>query len=264
MSYPYREKWTSECGTVTLYCGDCLEILPTLAPGSVDAVVTDPPYSSETHSGARSIVPTGKASMRGFAETASRATVDFLAMTEEGAASLFVRLVEVSRRWVVATVDWHHLRAIETALGDRFIRAGVWVKTDSAPQFTGDRPGTGWESIAIAHRTGKKQWNGGGTCATWVTRQNRHGEHPTQKPLWLIEDFVEKFSNTDETILDPFMGSGTTGVACVRLGRKFIGIELEPKYFAIAKRRIRDELKRVAFLEPPKRETQRTLMEVTL
>jgi site-specific DNA-methyltransferase (adenine-specific)/modification methylase len=58
------------------------------------------------------------------------------------------------------------------------------------------------------------------------------------------------------------MGSGTTGVACVRLGRKFIGIELEPKYFAIAKRRIQDELKKVAFLEPKKpRESQRTLLD---
>ena len=86
--------------------------------------------------------------------------------------------------------------------------------------------------------------------------------HPTQKPVALMQWCLKWIESN--SILDPYMGSGTTGVACVRLGRRFIGIELEPKYFAIAKRRIRDELKRVAFLEPPKRETQRTLMEVTL
>lgn len=256
------EKWTSDCGTVTLYCGDCLEILPTLAPGSVDAVVTDPPYGIETHKGARSIVATGKASMKGFADVAARQTIDFDHMSESQAGELFRQLVGIASRWVVATVDWRHLRAIEVALADKFIRAGVWVKLDSTPQFTGDRPGTGWEAIAIAHRGGRKRWNGGGSCAHWVTRQNRHGEHPTQKPLWLIEDFVRKFSDADEAVLDPFMGSGTTGVACVRLGRRFIGIELEPKYFAIAKRRIQDELDRVKFLEPKRaKETQRSLLE---
>ena len=64
------------------------------------------------------------------------------------------------------------------------------------------------------------------------------GEHPTQKPIALVLKWLEQFTDNQETILDPFMGSGTTGVACVNLGRKFIGIEREPKYFDIACRRI--------------------------
>ena len=77
-----------------------------------------------------------------------------------------------------------------------------------------------------------------------------------------MEWAVKKATRDAETVLDPFMGSGTTGVACVRLGRSFIGIELERKYFDIAKQRIQDELRRVAFLEPKKaKEVQRSLLE---
>ncbi len=65
-------------------------------------------------------------------------------------------------------------------------------------------------------------------------------EHPSQKPVALIRELVEKFTHEGDTILDPFMGSGTTGVACVQTGRNFIGIEIDPKYFEIAKRRIEE------------------------
>ena len=82
-------------------------------------------------------------------------------------------------------------------------------------------------------------------------------EHPTPRTVDVME-YVVGIHHWNK-ILDPFMGSGTTGVACVRLGRRFIGIELEPKYFAISKRRIQDELRRVAFLEPPTRERQKQL-----
>jgi site-specific DNA-methyltransferase (adenine-specific) len=67
-----------------------------------------------------------------------------------------------------------------------------------------------------------------------------HGEHPTQKPLRLVMDWVSKFTDPGETVLDPFMGRGTTGIACARLGRKFIGIEKRSDYFELAVRRITD------------------------
>lgn len=66
------------------------------------------------------------------------------------------------------------------------------------------------------------------------------GDHPTQKPIGVMIWVLQQLQPTAHTILDPFMGSGTTGVACARLGRKFIGIELEPKYFDIACRRIEE------------------------
>jgi site-specific DNA-methyltransferase (adenine-specific) len=83
--------------------------------------------------------------------------------------------------------------------------------------------------------------------------------HPTQKPVPLMKWCVEQFPKA-EVILDPFMGSGTTGVACVQLGRKFIGIELEPRYFDIACRRISDELRRPRLqLEPVAKPVQEAL-----
>jgi site-specific DNA-methyltransferase (adenine-specific) len=96
-----------------------------------------------------------------------------------------------------------------------------------------------WEAVAILHREGKKRWNGGGHHAVWVCNVEL-GEHPTQKPLKLLLEWVAKFSDPGETILDPFMGSGTTGVACAQLGRRFIGIEKNANYFEVALRRITD------------------------
>ena len=138
------------------------------------------------------------------------------------------------------------------AAGVPLVRLGVWIKPNGAPQFTGDRPGTGWEAVAILHREGKKRWNGGGHHAVWHCPIEQ-GEHPTQKPLRLVSDWLRAFSDFGETILDPFMGSGTTGVAAVKLGRKFIGIEIEPKYFDIACRRIDEALRSPdMFIERPK------------
>jgi site-specific DNA-methyltransferase (adenine-specific) len=78
--------------------------------------------------------------------------------------------------------------------------------------------------------------------------------HPNEKPVALVEHFLRLTTEKGETVLDPFTGSGTTGVACIRTGRRFIGIEIEPKYFDIACKRIEDEYKRMTlFEEPPKR-----------
>jgi len=111
------------------------------------------------------------------------------------------------------------------------------------PQLTGDRPGTGWEAIAIFHPQGKKRWNGKGQPATWIHGTTRYGyfgpsNHPTEKPLGLVKTLMIQFSDKNETVLDPFMGSGTTGVAAHALGRRFIGIEIDPEYFKIAVARI--------------------------
>lgn len=85
--------------------------------------------------------------------------------------------------------------------------------------------------------------------------------HPTEKPVELCQLYIRNSTLPDETILDPFMGSGTTGVACVKLGRKFIGIELEPKYFDIACRRIEEAYKQPdMFLSPPVKHIQDKLI----
>ncbi len=84
--------------------------------------------------------------------------------------------------------------------------------------------------------------------SSWQRFNTEVGSHPTQKPVALMEYMVKTYSDAGDTVLDPFMGSGTTGVACVKTGRKFIGIEKEPKYFEIAKRRITEAYESQALL----------------
>jgi site-specific DNA-methyltransferase (adenine-specific) len=217
-------RWrTEQIGNAVLLRGDSFSIMPTL--GDVDCVITDPPYNPKTHKGART-------TRRGQ----SVFLVDFDSLSEAQFIEFCGNAIGQAKRWVVMNCAWQHAAELERA-GLPLVRLGVWHKPNGAPQFTGDRPGVGWEAIAIMHREGKKRWNGGGHHAVWVCNVE-HGEHPTQKPLKLVMDWVAKFTDPGETILDPFMGSGTTGVACATLGRKFIGIEKRPDYFDLACRRI--------------------------
>lgn len=238
-------------GPCRLICADCMDVLPTLT--GVDAVVTDPPYGDVTHRGARTRTVGAD----------SDELVTFSSMSNNEAVSLFMVLCELAKRWVVATVEWRHAAAME-ACGLPLVRLGVWVKPNSAPQLTGDRPATGWESVAIFHQHGKKRWNGGGRRAVWTVNRVDADLHPTQKPIELISEFVSLFSDESETILDPFMGSGTTGVACIQAERRFIGIEKVPKYFDIACERIRKawalKQSELPFEKPPE-PRQLTLMD---
>ncbi|TJV20155.1 MAG: site-specific DNA-methyltransferase [Mesorhizobium sp.] len=129
------------------------------------------------------------------------------------------------------------------ASGLRYKRGMAWVKPDSSPQFNGQMPAQGYECIAAAWcGRGRSSWNGGGKRGvfTHLTNQpDRDGRHPTEKPLPLMRELLALFSSAGQTVLDPFMGSASTGVACVQQGRPFIGIELDEKYFEIACDRIR-------------------------
>jgi site-specific DNA-methyltransferase (adenine-specific) len=214
---------TRYIGEATLLLADAFDVLPTLDP--VDVIITDPPYGPQVHQNARTLTSKGPVAL-----------IDFDSMPEERFIGFCAHAVTLAKRWVVMSCDWHYVVALEKA-GLPLVRFGMWHKLDSAPQFSGDRPGMGWEAIAILHREGKKRWNGGGHHAVWVCKVE-HGEHPTQKPLALVRDWVVKFADPGETVLDPFMGSGTTGVACARLGCKFIGIENRPDYFELACQRI--------------------------
>ncbi len=220
--YLYYEE---ENPSIKIYLGDCLEIMPLIAGGGIDLVITDPPYGEETHSGAR----TG--------ETGDELLVTFASQTSDQTEDQFKKFVEIANKWVIATIEWRHMLALSKH--DWFIRHGVWVKPNGMPQYTGDRPGTGWEAVAICHRPGRKVWNGGGKLAVW-NYPKVHGHHPTEKPLKLLKSWLVDFSNSGDTIFDPFMGSGTTLVACKELDRNGIGIEINPKYCEIAKKRLQN------------------------
>lgn len=216
-----------------LVLGDCLEGMRGLR--SVDHVITDPPYSEHVH---------GK-STRGGRGGAKRLDLGFEALQADVRAGCCQQFARLARRWVLvfSDVESAHLwrRDLEAA-GLDFARTGLWVKIGPTPQFTGDRPAAGAEAITIAHRRGKKRWNGGGKSGIWsCPAAYRDGDpvvHTTQKPESLMESLIRDFTDPGDLILDPFAGSGTTGVAALRNGRRFLGFERDPKYHEIATKRL--------------------------
>jgi len=202
---------------ITVYLGDCRTILPML--DAVDHVITDPPYSEQVHEGARTL------------RDLDTKPVTFASTTSLDLAVIAANLSAITARWFVATMAWEHVTDFlrEPPCGWEFIRHGVWVKPDGAPQFTGDRPAQGWEAVCIMHRPGKKRWNGGGNRAVWTHNVVR-GQHPTEKPLSLLLELVDLFTDPGDLVLDPFAGSLTTAVACKQLGRRCIAIEMDAGY----------------------------------
>lgn len=210
---------------VTLYHGDCRDILPSL--NVADHVITDPPYDAMTHDGA-------KTGLR-----PDQLDIDFPPLDVAVTAPMLIKACE---RWCVAFCSMEMLGEYKAAAGDRWARAGFWRRPNGSPQFSGDRPGQPGEGVAImrGRQRGKSRWNGGGHHAYFehpiVIGADR--VHPTQKPEALMLELITLFTDAGETILDPFMGSGTTLTAAKRLGRKAIGIELDEKYCEIAARRM--------------------------
>lgn len=211
-------------------CLDPLTGLASLADDSVDVTITDPPYSEHTHGGfhvGRNDGGPSRADGPGFEHL-----VEFPAE----------QIARVTKRWAIVFCDTRHVEMICAALESRdwrIARIAVWIKPNGAPQFSGDRPAQGYEPVICAHRNGRMRWNGGGSRGVWTHDVEMTGRsHPTQKPLTLMRELVSLFSDSGELVLDPFAGSGSTGVACNQLGRHFLGWELSPEYHAIATRRL--------------------------
>lgn len=206
---------------------DCVDGLATLADKSAGCAIFDAPYSEHTHAKVRRGGSVHAADKRPSISTS--VVLGFEALTDEVRAGVAAQLARIVRRWVVAFSDAEsvHLwqRDLE-AVGFEHVRVGAWIKVGGSPQFTGDRPGIGFEALEIAHQPGRKRWNAGGQHGLW-SNNIEQGEriHKTQKPLPLMETLVRDFTDPGELILDPFSGSCTTGVACKRLGRDFIGFE---------------------------------------
>lgn len=232
-----------------LHLGDCIAGMREMADLSVDVVITDPPYDEATHTNHR----VGNTSRHGKISASTNRSKDlgFDHLDPDAVPLLAEHMGRVARRWILTfcTVEQSGLWASAfVAAGVQYIRTCAWVKTGSTPQFSGDRPAVGFEAIVVAHRKGRKRWNGGGSHGLWthpiVKPQTGARLHTTPKPLPLMRELVDLFSEPDELILDPFAGSGSTGIAALALGRRFVGFELSPEYHAIACRRLRgDEAK---------------------
>lgn len=235
-------------GDCTLYLGDCLEVMPTL--DKVDHIISDPPYEKEAHRKDRRVQKKS-----GIVAEA----LDFGMITEDIRQRVCNLSNELSLGWFIAfcqaegVAPWRD--CIEAA-GIKYKAPMVWIKPDGVPQFNGQHAGMGYESMVSAWcGKGRSMWNGGGKHGVYTfpkDSSNKASTHKTEKPIKLMEALVKDFSNQEEVVLDPFMGSGTTGVACAKLGRKFIGIELEEKYFDISCKRIEEAYNQPdLFIEPP-------------
>lgn len=238
-------------GDCDLYLGDCLSIMPLLGP--VGHIISDPPYEASLH--------TSKNSLRGPVR-ADRGPdlkgLDFAPIDEIRAA--VVERGAICEGWfiVFCTVEgvWKWAEEIN-ASPMKYKRACIWVKPDSTPQLNGQGPAQGAECFVTAwNGSGHAKWNAGGKRGVYrhtVNPPDRHGGHPTEKPWRLFAEILIDFTSADQTILDPFMGSGTTLVACAKLGRKGIGIEMDETYFDIAVKRVEDAYRQAdLFIEPPK------------
>jgi site-specific DNA-methyltransferase (adenine-specific) len=217
-------------GDATLYLGDCRDILPTL--GRVDAVVTDPPYgigrdgkpsSTSSHGGHKGYKSLGWDNGRPAAEIFEAMLIAAPSIVIWG-GNYFADLLPPSSKWL----SWDKGQRIDQADAEL-----AWTNHDGALR------------VMTLNRAE-------------IARDG--AQHPTQKPVRLMEWTLEQIKASG-TVLDPFMGSGTTGIACVRRNCSFIGIEREPEYFDIACRRIEEAYKQPRlFDEPPPKAVQEPLI----
>ena len=195
--------------TYTLYLGDCLEYMKSMPDKSVDAVITDPPYGIGEHGGA-----CRTRGRRGYSKHENKGWDN---NTPE--KIVFDNILRISNTAVI----WG---------GNYF--------SDKLP------PRMGWiywrKLMGGDFSDGELAWTSRNNALKEFTKcpKGMDKEHPTQKPIELVLWCIENYSTAGDTIFDPFMGSGTTGVAAIQLGRNFIGCEIDPDYFKIAEKRIKE------------------------
>jgi site-specific DNA-methyltransferase (adenine-specific) len=220
-----------QIGRATLYLGDCLEVL-------VDHTISDPPYEDELHAAI------GRIRRNDGKEMVQDLGFEGINATREKVAAECVRL---TNGWAILFTLAEGVRAWRDdlqAVGAKYDTCLAWVKPDSTPRMNGQGAARGFECAVTAWcGPGYRSWNCGGKRGVYthlVNNPERTGKHPTEKPRRLMSELVADFTKPEQTILDPFMGSGTTGVAAVMAGRNFIGIERDEGHFALACKRVAD------------------------
>lgn len=217
--------------------GDCLDVMRGMPAASVDAVVTDPPYGISVP-GAVSVGPGGSRNMDFFPGDTREAPL----------APLREALRVLKRPGSFFAFCGHGQFG---AIVDLLEEAGMttkpfaWVKSCPAPAAPGMRWTSGFELAVYGFDAGSYFWSDGAGLRpnVWTGDSYRHGQpgkvaHPTQKPLDMMRQIVLRTCAKGSAVLDPFLGSGTTGVAALEEGCRFIGIEREAEYVAIARSRI--------------------------
>lgn len=253
MSNPWKKEVV--IGDARLLLGDCLSVMSELPSASVDLVWTDPPYGHSNHDG------DFNASLnkhRGIeSKPIENDSMDEMRAVVDAMLSDAVRLLNQDSciccccggggpkptfAWVANRMD---------SGGLEFFHSIIWDKLN---------PGLGWryrrqhEMVMIAHKKGGSlRWQDDAKAVRNIYSQMppRNRVHPNEKPLEMVAHFINLHTYAGDMVLDPFMGSGTTGLAAVQLGRKFIGIEIDEEHFETACRRVSDFVSGDMFIAPP-------------
>jgi len=231
--------------SIQLHLGDCVEVLQNIPRGSVNQIFADPPYNL---SGANFLtVKNGKpvACDKGEWDIIE----DIHVFNERWINECIRVLADDGTIWISGTLHNHpSIGVLLKKLNLWIINDIIWFKRNAAPLLSKNRLAPSTELIWLASKSKKyffnydlaKEINGGKQMRNlWEINAKRHlTPHPTEKPENLLERIILLGSNEGDTVFDPFMGSGTTGVVAKKLNRKFIGCEISPEYFEIAQNRI--------------------------
>jgi len=252
--------WTfaEQTHDLRIYHGDALELLPMLKPALADAIIADPPYFLSNggvtcHAGKMVSVNKGAWDQTITPEQMHRFNLNWLRECR--------RVLKPNGTiWISGTL--HNIHSVGYALqtlGYKILNDIAWFKVNPPPNLSCRYFTHATETILWARRDPKarhvfnyremKAENGGKQMQSlWHIKpparlEKRYGKHPTQKPEALLERIIRASTNTGDIVLDPFCGSGTTGVACARLGRRFVGFDRAFDYLQLAVNRLHDELK---------------------
>ena len=234
-----REERIGDC---RLILGDCLEVLPDL---KVAHVITDPPFSEQTHS----LHDSTTVRLRG------RRALGYSALTPDDVGVFGALIAEASMGWVCWFTDANlapEVRDSMKAAGRTVFAPLPFFHPGRSCRLSGDGPSSWTDWIVVSRTKALHKWGtlpGGYVAGPGWNDKGRMGG----KPLQLMKAVVMDYSRFGDLVCDPFMGAGTTLVACAKLGRKGIGIEIDPVCFDIACRRVEEAYRQPdMFVEPPK------------
>lgn len=220
--------------------GDCLELMKDIPDGSVDLVLTDPPYKMNHSTGGSKSIGMDSRWQGNIKAGNTVMGFQFSIKFADWLPSVY-RVLKPSGHCYIFCNDKNMKEILNeaTKVGFRESNILVWVKNNACPNRYYMK---NCEFITFLYKGAAKPINEMG-CKCAVEIKNINGKdkrHPTEKPVDLLKQYVINSTTPNQVVLDPFMGSGSTGVACVNTKRRFIGIELDAGYFKIAEKRIAD------------------------
>lgn len=236
---------------VILYNGDCIVVMQKIKTESVDVIFADPPYFL---SNGGKTISSGKIVSVNKGEWDKKENYDD---TNKFTYNWIIECYRILKKkcsiWISGT--YHNIFDIKKVFDDigfKIINIIIWKKVDPPPLIYKNKCKFSYEFILWAdkgfghtfnyndmHNINNKELEDVWVLPTVSMKEKEYGYHPTQKPECLIERIIKASTFEGQVVLDPFMGSGTTGIVCKRLNRKFIGIEKEEKYFEICTKRIK-------------------------